>query len=386
MPAGHQHEDTTATTQATSVSLGASGILIGTLAHPGVADRTLIEGYLTQPMAMASLGFLNRRMLAAVTLNFEGITLDRGELNAGVYGEGYVDRRHPHTWLHELVVTGFAGSGSPRFSITAGKGFIPFGTDDPMSRPFVKYPVNHHLAQLLERAGVITAVAAGPLSLEAAAFNGDEPESPTDMPELDHIGDSWAVRVSAYPSRGIEAQASFASVESPEIAQGGGLDHQKWSASVRYDHGRRYALAEWARTNEQDRGETAFSFSSILAEGTIPAGRFSVSFRAERSERPEEERLLNVFRTPRPHTDLSILGRTRWDVLSVAASAAVGAFRPFVEVGTQRPQALERPTAFDPRAFYGVNRLWSVSVGMRAGAGVRHMRMGRYGVSSGHAH
>ena len=385
MPAEHQHADTTATARQTSLSVGASAILVGTIAHPGVADRTLIEGYITQPMAMASLGLLERRILIDATLNFEGITLERGELNAGMYGEGYVDRRHPHTWLHELVITGFIGS-RRQASITAGKGFIPFGTDDPMSRPFVKYPVNHHLAQLLERAGIIAAASAGSFSLEAAAFNGDEPESPSDMPDLGHIGDSWAVRATGRPSPAIEAQASFASVESPEIAEGGGLDHRKWSASVRYEHAGRYALAEWARTSERDRGVTAFSFSSILAEATIPVRRVNLSFRAERTERPEEERLINVFRTPRPHTDLNILGRTRWDVLSVAAETKLGAFAPFVEVGTQRPKALENPTAFDPRGFYGVNRLWSVSIGIRAGIGMSHSRMGRYGVSTTHAH
>ena len=33
-------------------------------------------------------------------------------------------------------------------SLSAGKGFAPFGTDDPMSRPIFRYPVNHHLAQI----------------------------------------------------------------------------------------------------------------------------------------------------------------------------------------------------------------------------------------------
>ena len=37
------------------------------------------------------------------------------------------------------------------FSLSAGKGFAPYGTDDPMSRRMVKFPANHHLSQLLER-------------------------------------------------------------------------------------------------------------------------------------------------------------------------------------------------------------------------------------------
>ena len=48
-----------------------------------------------------------------------------------------------------------------RLSLTAGKGFAPFGTDDPMSRPVLRYPVNHHLAQILERAVAIGRSIAG---------------------------------------------------------------------------------------------------------------------------------------------------------------------------------------------------------------------------------
>jgi len=51
-------------------------------------------------------------------------------------------------------------------SLAAGKGFVPFGTDDPMTRPFAAYPVNHHLAQILERYVAIAAVSAGPVIVE----------------------------------------------------------------------------------------------------------------------------------------------------------------------------------------------------------------------------
>ena len=42
---------------------------------------------------------------AVLTLDFEGLTLDRGQLNPGAYGEGYADRRHPHTYLHEAMAS-----------------------------------------------------------------------------------------------------------------------------------------------------------------------------------------------------------------------------------------------------------------------------------------
>ncbi len=112
--------------------------------------------------------------MATGTLNFERWTLDLGELNAGIWGEGYVDRRHPHTFVHELVATLQGRMLGLDLSVTGGKGFAPFGTDDPMVRPFVKYPANHHLAQILERGVLIAAVRRGALLLEGGIFNGDE--------------------------------------------------------------------------------------------------------------------------------------------------------------------------------------------------------------------
>ncbi len=390
IPPGHNHQADSARARA-RFSIGASAIAAGTAALPGVRNRNLAEGYLTQPMLMGRVASPGGRFAADVTLNFEHFTLERGELSAGMYGEGYVDRRHPHTLLHEVAATAFAGGGRSQLSFTAGKGFVPFGTDDPMSRPFMKYPVNHHLAQILERGMASGAARSGPFSLELATFTGDEPESPTDMPNWDRFGDSWSGRVTGRLS-GLEAQASFASVESPEQPHGGGLDQRKLSTSVRYETTARYFLAEWARTREVDQGVTAFRFSSFLFEGSQSTGRVRIALRAERTERPEEERLPNLFRTPRPHSDLSILGRTRWEVITAAVSGTfetrwTGVSAPFMELATQRPTALVRPAIFDPAAFYGASRLWSVSIGVRLGLGMKHSRMGRYGVAAGeHMH
>jgi hypothetical protein len=365
-------------------SAGASAILLGTVASPGINERTLAEGYLTQPMAMAMLASPGGHFVADMTLNFEGASLKRGELNAGVHGEGYVDRRHPHTLLHELVGTGLFSVGPARLSLTAGKGFVPFGTDDPMSRPFVKYPVNHHLAQILERALGLAALGAGPLAFEGALFNGDEPTGPYDLPNYDRIGDSWSTRLTAR-ARGAELQASYAKVKSPEH-ETGGLDRRQLSASARYESKGRYALAEWARTREVDGSTTAFTFRSILAEGSIDIRKLTFAARAERSERPEHERGVNAFRTPQPHSDLSIIGRTRWDILTAGISAPLPSYRKlgfssFVEVSTQKPKSLTNPSVFIPEDFYGASRLWSFSFGMRIGVGMKHKRMGRYGVA-----
>ena len=90
------HDMTTDSAGGPIVMAGASGILLGTIASPGVNNRTLAEGYLTQPLVMGMLMTRGGRFVADLTLDFEGTTLKRGELNAGVHGEGYIDRRHPH--------------------------------------------------------------------------------------------------------------------------------------------------------------------------------------------------------------------------------------------------------------------------------------------------
>ena len=54
------------------------------------------------------------------TLNFEGYTLRRGELNAGMYGEGYVDRRHPHTFVHEAMLAYITTTSPTRHSPVHG--------------------------------------------------------------------------------------------------------------------------------------------------------------------------------------------------------------------------------------------------------------------------
>src|SRR5690606_7539101 len=219
-------------------------------------------------------------------------------------GEGFVDRRHPHTLLHEAVGTVALERGRAAASLTLGKGFAPYGTDDPMARPFVKFPVNHHLAQILERAVVIGAVRYGPAALEAGVFNGDEPEGPRDTPALDRLGDSWAARATVWPGAGFEVSASHAWLNSPEHVGGAGLDRRMWSAAARWERQagpwRLYGLAEWARAEEIHLGERRFRFESVLVEGSAARNGLTAALRFERTTRPEEERLGDPFRTPRP--------------------------------------------------------------------------------------
>jgi hypothetical protein len=293
--------------------------------------------------------------------------------------------------VHELTVT-FDDAlgrldGAGRVSLVAGKGFAPFGTDDPMSRPILRYPVNHHLAQILERAVAILGVRRGPIMLEGGLFNGDEPERPSQWPRISRFGDSWSSRITVAPVPGLELQGSHADVHSPEHRGGAGTDQSKWSLSGRWsgDLGGRpvYGMLEWARTSEAGG---FFVFNSVLAEGAWTRGRSRLSYRFERTDRPEEERTSSPFRSRRPHFENSILGQTRWTIHTAGYDFHLG-YRPahldlwpLVELsaGTINDNG---GGLFNAKLFYGKTTFWSFSLGARISFGMPVHRMGRYGVA-----
>ena len=379
-----------------SIGIGAHGVFLYTYADPVPRARSLSEARLVQPAIMVHGGAFANRLRFMGTLDLEGLTISNGELTPGVWGEGFIDRRHPHTYVHELMVTGEqllgGGPGGVRVSLSVGKGFAPFGTDDPMARPVVRYPVNHHLAQILERAVVIAGVSAGPVTLEGALFNGDEPEKPGDWPRLSRLGDSWSGRLSVLPVSNLEIQGSYARVRSPEHRPGAGPGQQKWSVAARWDGeiktDRVYGLAEWVRTRE---GDGFFVLRGALAEGAWSPGRSRLHYRFERTERPEEKRTLDPFRTVRPHSENSIQGVTRWSIHTVGYGLQLTLPRarlsgmPFVEISYGRMTKVGGGI-FDIRALYGKTSFWSLGVGVRLNLGSAIHRMGRYGVAQGRLH
>jgi hypothetical protein len=369
--------------------------LVTTAWHMPVDPSTLTEFAVVQPAVM--LEWRSPRsavpgpgLLARVTLDAEGTTIPDGELSPGSHGEGYYDRRHPHTYFHEGILAGsdlLGGlDGKLRLSVAAGpKGFVAFGTDDPMSRPVVRYPVNHHLAQILERALIIGSINYGPVTLEATWFNGDEPTHPTDWPNWDRLFDSRAIRGTITPLPGMEAQLSYANVLSPEHQGGAGPAQKKWDASVRYQGPLAalpsYVLLEWARSEEAGG---VFVYRSLLAEGAVEFGRHRPYARFEMTQRPEEMRSTDPFRSVRPHTDNNLLGITDWTIVTagygVSFLTARGRLevRPFVEGAVAHVEVVEG--LVDPDLFYGSDVLPSLSVGVRIDwGGMNRMRMGRYG-------
>ncbi|MBA3672430.1 MAG: hypothetical protein H0W68_10480 [Gemmatimonadaceae bacterium] len=361
-----------------------------TRAAPTALGRTRTQALVTQPILMGHWATASGALALDGTLEAEGLTMPNGELNTGAYGEGFFDRRHPHTYLHEFVGSVRRTIGGASLSASAGRGFAPFGTDDPMMRPFVKYPVNHHLSQILERAVAIGAVRAGALSLEGGLFGGDEPTAPSDLPVWRRFGDSWSARATLFPLANVELQGSYARVASPEQPSGHGLDQQKLSYSGRSitSDGARYFLGEWARTIERDHSRNAdvYGVESALVEGAMILGQLGVALRLEQTDRPEEERDADPFRTPRPSSDLSIAGVTRWRVVTVSLSGpVVGPSHlsgvPFVEVARLAAAPRSQSSVLTPDRLYGTTRLWMATIGVRLRAGSPHARMGRYGVA-----
>ena len=130
-----------------------------TTVSPAVGERSRTEVQITQPMIGVRGAHADGALQYAAMLNAERWTMPDGEPVAGIWGEGFVERRHPHTVLHELMLSGALHFVTARMSVAGGRGFVPFGTDDPMVRPFTTYPANHHLSQVMERVQFVAAVA-----------------------------------------------------------------------------------------------------------------------------------------------------------------------------------------------------------------------------------
>jgi hypothetical protein len=199
----------------------------------------------------------------------------------------------------------------------------------------------------------------------------------------------------AWAAPGLELSASVASVTSPENPGGGGLDQRKWSTAARWASADEatYALVGWASTVWLRAGATidvpGYRDASVLAEGRLRRWGVELVARGERTDRLEEERDVDPFRTVRPAPDIATLGVTHWTTLTAGVARPVtlggrAAFRfsPFAEVSALAPSRVVAGATFDPVSFYGGRRLWALTAGVRLGAGVTHGRMGRYGVST----
>ena len=347
------------------------------------------ELYLTQPAIMFNLESPGSRFSLRTTLNFEGITQEDGEVTFGGWGEGFLDRRHPHTLLHEFILSAnFWNVAGGDVSVSAGKGFAPYGTDDPMSRPAVKYPTNHHLSQILERWTLNGVYLNGGWSLEAGLFGGGEPEGPYDLSNIKSFGDSWSARVARRfgpgygPMAETELSASFGRVR--EVHHEEAVVTKLYNAAIRheraYGFGSLYGLVEGSMSEPQeDEG-----YFSILAETKLTRGTHQPYYRIEYATRPEYERegapgTEGFFRYDH---DSHAIGATRWLINTIGYGYELTDYpvsaRPFVEV--QHSAARAERGGIEPEALFGKRNFWGVSAGVRIFLGGNPMRMGSYGV------
>jgi hypothetical protein len=359
---------------------------------PGGTPRSW-EPYLTQPAAMLDVLSPGSRLALRVTLNFEGLTQREGETSYGAWGEGFIDSRHPHTLLHEVMLSANVWS-SPvgAFSLAAGKGFAPYGTDDPMSRPPIKYPTNHHLSQILERWTLNAQyLSRSGTSVEAGLFGGAEPTGPYDFGNISSFGDSWSVRLAQRfgggfgPAAEWEASASYANVK--QAGHDGGERTELANVALRhqrsYGFGQVYALAEASKSWP----ESAEGYYSLLGETSVGVGngaRHQPYYRIELATRPEYHRegMPGTDAFFRYHHDSPAIGATRWLVNTMGyafdATDLPVSVRPYVEL--QHNDVRRERGAVGAHALYGGSSFWSVSLGMRLFLGGAEMRMGSYGL------
>ena len=363
----------------------------GTIAMPS-GDGTPLDRkglYVTQPAIMYNVESPGSRVAIRTTINLEGLTQPDGELTYGGWGEGFIDKRHPHTYLHELMVSyNVRRSEHAGFSVSAGKGFAPYGTDDPMMRPGIKYPTNHHLSQILERFTLNGVWASEHWSVEAGIFGGAEPSTPTDFSNIESFGDSWSARVTRKFGSGVmgaspwEFAASYGRVR--EEHHGEAEITNLFNAALRHedDHDgvHMYALLEASISNP---GSNESNFS-VVGEGSLQIGRSKPYGRVEFATRPEWERIgpatsADFFRY---HHDDEPIGATRWLIVTVGygvtATTLPWSIRPFVETQFNRVRA-ERG-GIDPVALFGRRSFWTLSAGARIFLGGDPMRMGAYGI------
>ncbi len=343
--------------------------------------------------AMVNVESPASRVVFRLMPNFEGLTLPDGEPTFGGWGEGFIDARHPHTLLHEAMLS-FNWWEAPggAFSISAGRGFAPYGTDDPMYRPALKYPTNHHLSQILERWTLnATYISDGGWGVEAGIFDGDEPEDPWDVGNYRNFGNSWSARLSRrLGGQGTaapwELSASFGQVRE---THDGHRDERTtlYNAAVRhdasYDFGGVYGLLEASRSDPEE-GEGYFSLLAEAQLGLGSDGARQPYYRVEHATRPEYPRQAqdgeDFFRYDH---GVHAAGATRWTIQTLGYSHTSTELplsaRPFVEVSHNRITHERGPDTTTPDHLFGGGRFWSFAAGVRLYLGGGPMRMGTYG-------
>ena len=246
-----------------------------------------------------------------------------------------------------------------------------------MVRPFEKYPVNHHLAQVLERVVAVGAVRGSGDRRGGERSTATSRSARRRRPTFDRFGDSWSSRLTLLPLAGVELSGSIARVDSPEMRSGA------WTRSAQGER-RRAVQSRRRRT----RGATRWSngrtrTSSIAASGSrrcrsvLVEGaycRAGVIVARARSSAPIVRRKSDwpIHFARRARRSISRnLGVSRWTTVTLIVSRACGA-RPasFRRDRSSRSRASvrrrETRRVSSIRSFrYGADRMWMISAGVR---------------------
>jgi hypothetical protein len=347
------------------------------------------ELYATQPVLMANLEGPGSRIVLRTTLNFEGVTQEDGELTFGAWGEGFLDSRHPHTLLHEAMLSvNLRDVAGGALSLSAGKGFAPFGTDDPMARPVVKFPTNHHLSQILERFLAGAAYRRSGWSIEAAVFGGTEPTGPYDLSNIESFPNSWSARIARrFGGVGLlaewELSASYGYVV--EEHADGERTTRLVNGYVRHDRahwfGHLYGLVEASLSDPAGEED---GYWSVLGEAQLRRGDHQPYVRLELATRPEYVREGGPGSEGfyRYDHDSHPVAATRWFIATAGYNYQLTRLpvsaRPFLEL--QFNNVVNERGDVAARELFGTTNFFSLTAGVRLYFGGGPMRMGSYGV------
>ena len=359
-----------------------------TWSQKGTTHFDVASTHLTHTAVMLNLESTSRRLVLRLTTNFEGLTQRDGEVTLGSWGNGFIDSRHPHHLLHEAMASfNVFSSNGGGLSLSAGQGFAPYGTDDPMGRPSAKYPTNHHLSQIPERFTLNAAWSKGAWILEAGVFGGSHSESPYDLSHIKSFGDSWSTRVSRRFGETAMGDGLWEfSLSHARVSHTASHKSALFNGALRYNgrvanDQRLSGLMEYSWSDPSENHMRGYW--SFLTEAQWSTGKHNPYARFETSIRPEFQRgdgISSSFFRYGHHKMAN--GATAWSILSLGYGFASGigpvSIRPFVE-GQIISVANERGNLI-PRDLLGADSFTGVTVGMRLYFGGNPMRMGRYGI------
>jgi len=249
----------------------------------GMARRDLGDGTLQFRAMLSPEPLMGRRGYP--------LHLASGETADGV--TPLVDRQHPHDLFMEMSASySLRLGGDAGFFLYAGlPGEPAFGPPAFMHRMSImdspEAPISHHwLDSTHITFGVLTAgLVVGSVKLEAARFNGREPDQRRYNIETGPL-DSTALRLSWNPTSNLSLQASWAHLVSPEQLEPD-ENSTRWSASAILTrpigpNGWWSTTLAWGRRSGEDE-----QFDAFVLESAVGLRDWTLFARAEHTENEE---------------------------------------------------------------------------------------------------